>query len=227
MDAPSCYMCLKPATSREHAPPKCIFPEARDALDGANLRKNLITVPSCDEHNSERSRDDEYLFMALAGSYTSSDVGLRQFTTKVNRSFERQRSKALAFIRQSQPVQLKHVEAVNWESGLQVIVRGDKIDHVLEQCARALYFHETGRRFLGPARVLVDFTLYHDEKFQSQITRAFLVTQSHFENQPPKGDNPSVFRYNFQEGGASAIFLLCFYGQSRAMVQFKKIHVSE
>ncbi len=161
--------------------------------------------------------------MALAGSYTSSEIGLRQFTTKVSRAFERQRSKAVAFVHQSKSVRLRRLAQVEWEDGLQVIVHGDKIDSVLEQCARALYFHETGRRHLGPAHVLVDFTLYHDERLQSEITHAFLVTQSFFADQTPKGGNPSVFRYNFQESSATALFLLCFYGQSRAMVRFKNV----
>jgi hypothetical protein len=226
MEALTCYMCPKGATSREHAPPKCIFPEVKDAIDGANLRQNLITVPSCEEHNSERSRDDEYLFMALAGSYTSSEVGLRQFTTKVSRAFERQRSKAIEFMRQSQPVRLKRVEQVEWEDGAQVIVRGDRIDSVLDRCARALYLHQTGKRFFGPAQVIVDFTLYHDERLQSQITQAFAATISFFDRHPAKGDNPSVFWFKFEESQATALFLFCFYGQSRAMVRFQKILVA-
>src|SRR5689334_3078766 len=54
----TCYMCDSVATSREHAPPRCFFPILKQGVD---LRKNLITVPSCDNHNSQKSKDDEYL----------------------------------------------------------------------------------------------------------------------------------------------------------------------
>ena len=56
-----CYMCDNLATTIEHAPPKCIFPEKKDLPAGMDLRKELITVPSCEEHNTAKSTDDEYL----------------------------------------------------------------------------------------------------------------------------------------------------------------------
>jgi hypothetical protein len=49
----TCYMCDQPATSKEHVPPRCLFPKGQ--------RDRLITVPSCDTHNREKSQDDEYL----------------------------------------------------------------------------------------------------------------------------------------------------------------------
>lgn len=49
----SCYRCDKPATSREHFPPKSFFPR------GGNLQ--LQTVGSCDLHNTKKSGDDQYL----------------------------------------------------------------------------------------------------------------------------------------------------------------------
>jgi len=226
MDPLTCYMCSKKATSREHAPPRCIFPARKDTPDGADYRKNLITVPSCDEHNSEKSHDDEYLLFALAGSYTSSDIGLTQFTTKVKRAFENQPSKAGNFIRRSAPVRLRKVEQAEWEDGLQVVAEGDRIDSVLSNCARALYYHETRRKFLGPAHVLTHFTLYHDETLQANITKGFEVTELHFASEAPRGDNPKVFWYKVHESDATALFLFCFYGQSTAMVRFKTILVS-
>jgi hypothetical protein len=48
-----CYYCGEPATTREHAPPKCFFPPK------ANLQ--LKTVPSCEKHNNTKSGDDQYL----------------------------------------------------------------------------------------------------------------------------------------------------------------------
>jgi hypothetical protein len=52
-----CYFCDCPASSREHAPPKCFFPKGN--------RENLVTVPSCDKHNSEKSHNDEYMRLII------------------------------------------------------------------------------------------------------------------------------------------------------------------
>ena len=54
----TCYMCEELATSVEHIPPQCLFPEQKDLPDGIDLRKQLLTVPSCDKHNSKKSQDD-------------------------------------------------------------------------------------------------------------------------------------------------------------------------
>ena len=74
----TCYMCDQQANTVEHAPPKCIFPEKKDVPPGKDYRKKLVTVPSCELHNTETSRDDEYLLYMLSASITSSDVGLNQ-----------------------------------------------------------------------------------------------------------------------------------------------------
>lgn len=219
-------MCPGLATSREHAPPRCLFPAAKDTADGANYRKNLITVPACDEHNSEMSCDDEYLMFALSGSYTSSGVGLGQFLTKVARAFERQPSKRLNFIRKSAPVRLRRVGVSIWEDGAQVVLEGHRIDNVLANCARALYFYRTGRKFLGPAHVLTNFTMYHDPNFQEEVTNAFEAAERHFAGAPALGDNPAVFTYQFDESAATALFLFSFYENSTALVRFKKVLLS-
>ncbi|MDC5072991.1 hypothetical protein NRA08_18095, partial [Acinetobacter baumannii] len=70
----TCYMCDAEATTVEHVPPKCIFPESKDLSSADKLldfRKQLITVPSCDDHNGKKSKDDEYLFCMLAISILS------------------------------------------------------------------------------------------------------------------------------------------------------------
>lgn len=47
-------MCESEGITKEHAPPKCIFPESKDLTDKSmDLRKNLIKVPTCVEHNKE------------------------------------------------------------------------------------------------------------------------------------------------------------------------------
>jgi hypothetical protein len=53
-----CIYCqTEPATTRDHAPPKCLF--------GRPLPENLITVPCCSRCNASFAKDDEYFRAVL------------------------------------------------------------------------------------------------------------------------------------------------------------------
>jgi hypothetical protein len=84
----TCYMCENPPTSREHVPPKCLFPESKD-VKGQNFRENLITVPSCDLHNSKKSKDDEFLMVSTAGIIGNNSIGYHHKLGKVDRAIRR------------------------------------------------------------------------------------------------------------------------------------------
>lgn len=56
-----CYFCGKTSTSNEHVPPRNLFPK------GQKYRYNLITVPSCDEHNSDKSDLDNRMLIFFSG----------------------------------------------------------------------------------------------------------------------------------------------------------------
>lgn len=75
MTSRTCYWCSAPASTREHVPPKCIFPEPIDVADGTNYRGQLLTVPSCPIHNLAKSTDDEYLLCVLAMNILNNSVG--------------------------------------------------------------------------------------------------------------------------------------------------------
>src|SRR6185503_5255413 len=76
-----CYMCDKPAVTREHAPPLAFFP--------SDLRVNLITVPSCKFHNNDNSRDVEYVRNIIVTDINSNEVARELFSKKVLPSFKR------------------------------------------------------------------------------------------------------------------------------------------
>ncbi len=75
--AKKCYLCPAPATTRDHVPPKCIFPDP--------LPANLITVPCCYSCNNGFSKDDEFLrFLASTpiNIADSGQEGLYKFLTR-------------------------------------------------------------------------------------------------------------------------------------------------
>lgn len=85
----SCYMCSQIATSKEHVPPVCLFPEEKD-IKTSIFRNNLVTVPSCELHNSKKSKDDEFLMACLAGIVGNNVIGFFHNVTKVKRALARQ-----------------------------------------------------------------------------------------------------------------------------------------
>lgn len=221
-DKATCYMCDCEATTVEHVPPKCIFPGGKDLPPGTDYRNGLITVPSCEKHNTANSHDDEYLLYILAASITSNNVGLNQFLTKVKRSAERKPALASKMAANSAPVLIFHDDKQQWEDAYGILIQGDRIDAVIEKCARALYFSETHTKFLGAVRVITPFTMYKDIDFNNSIFSAVEAADNFFASHPLYGKNPDVFSYKFEEGKSSAIMLFCFYGETKVLVQLDK-----
>src|ERR1700675_925028 len=103
---PTCYYCGRPATSAEHVPPRCVFPERKDAF-GADWRKNLITVPSCDEHNLRKSKEDEFLMACITPVVGTNGAGYVQTRTKLRRAITRSDGRLLDIVmRDAKPARL-------------------------------------------------------------------------------------------------------------------------
>ena len=77
----TCYACAAVACSVEHCPPLSFFPEGH--------RKDLITVPSCSDHNHVNSKDVEYTRNWLTTSWGVNTAGQNLFDGKTKKSFDR------------------------------------------------------------------------------------------------------------------------------------------
>jgi hypothetical protein len=77
----TCYMCENLATTKEHVPPRSFFPPG--------FRKDLITVPSCNIHNTEKSNDDEYLRSLITIQYEVNIQARNLFSEKVMKALKR------------------------------------------------------------------------------------------------------------------------------------------
>jgi len=215
-------MCNQEATSVEHAPPKCLFPATKDVPNQRDYRKNLITVPSCDDHNSATSRDDEHLLYTLSASITCNDVGLNQFLTKVKRALERSPTFASTILVGSEPVEVFDEDTQECQEAFCMHVQGNRLDAVFKKCAYALYFHETNTKFQGSVTVVTGFTLYNVPSLNSAIASAIISAEDYFSQHVARGNNPDVFFYKFEEGEYTGIMLMYFYGKSKVLVRFDK-----
>lgn len=206
---PTCYMCEKQTTSKEHIPPRCIFPEGKDA-GGKDYRKNLISVLSCDEHNSEKSENDEYLMQIIVWHFENNEAARRQADSKVMRSIIKHRKKS-DFVK---TLQYRNINGILLPT---FIFDAERVQTELDHIARGLYFWEFRKKNTDPLVVLTP-VLFNTEtensyarNYQRQDLRA--VTRRYMQNFPKKGDNPEIFYYQIDksEGAGRLLLRMVFY----------------
>lgn len=213
-DFSNCYACDAPATSREHVPPLCIFPDGRDS-NGKNLRRNLITVPSCEEHNLKKSKDDEFLMISVAGIFGNNSIGFRHKLGKVDRAIRRSSGKLL----NSVFTERKHfvLDKIKANEFIEVIWGTPDHERLVRCCAsiaQGIYYHEFEHRFSGRLQILLGHLRYSDPN-SAQFVR-FIKDRVDLElsNKPRRGDNQDAFFYQITDPDHLGLLTmrLCFYG---------------
>jgi hypothetical protein len=203
----TCYMCDLPGTSREHAPPACLFPE--HASLGRDLRRNLITVPSCDTHNSHKSKDDEFLRAVLTmAAGPSSSAATHQFFGKVVRAAERQPVAYGAFFSNLEVQKKKR-----GDRPLQLDRR--RFDSCIDHIAKAIYFHTYATKWSLPMFVVSPNFYLGSENEQlvahEPTIQAVEATKRYLESEPNRGENAEVFVYRIRHTEGTFGFAALFY----------------
>lgn len=207
-------MCEAPASSREHVPPRNLFPESRDVA-GQNYRINLITVPSCDLHNSDKSHDDEFLMVSLAGIIGNNSIGYRHKLGKVDRAIRRSSNRLIDQVL----IKKKEIHKIETSENKFInVIWGTPDVKRLAQCfdriARGLHYHHFNKAFDGRVKVHLGF-LKHDHP-NPQSWKRFVQRKTELELQGKEryGSNPDVFFYQITDEDQFGLFLFrfCFYG---------------
>lgn len=201
-------MCDSPETSREHAPPLCFFPEANDI--GRDLRRNLVTVPSCDRHNSRKSKDDEYFrSVILMTAAQNSDAGRHQFLGKLLRAAARTPHAQRSFFSDQ--------GTIADGKGRVLQVDRQRFDACVDHLAKALFFDAFRRKCSLPISVVSpDFFrgIASDQVVPHRLTLETVdVSRQVLGAEPIRGENPEVFRYRlrYDEVGNTFAFAAIFY----------------
>lgn len=227
VDGYTCYACAEPATTREHVPPRCLFPESKDLPTGLDLRRDLITVPSCAVHNAGKSRDDEYFLWVVCCSLTTNRVGQRQVYTKLLRALRRDASTWQSFESGARDVLVTDSDSGRVHEVTMLPFDGARFQRTLELIGRGIYFAHFGQPWLGSLKVHADFVDAPDEPDQATLRDARLTlfrgaTQI-FAAETWHGANQEVFRYAVHEPGKHfrALVRLVFYGACTATAFFR------
>ncbi len=202
-------MCDQLATSKEHFPPRCFFPDT--------YRENLNTVPSCEAHNSARSKDDEY-FRLMIYSHFGNDQQMQlegaRWATRAVRNNPRLRS----FFLNPRPV---------GDRLIAFDVDETRINNEIEHIARAAYFFEFHEKW--PHRIGVICTgLLSDpitdgegalekNRMIGQLSNA---SEEYLSHQPRKGSDQRIFYYQLERNiDEMTLFIrMVFYGGMTAFV---------
>lgn len=218
-----CYMCESIATTREHVPPLCLFPESKDVF-GHNFRKDLITVPSCEEHNSKKTKDDEFLMVSIAGIMGNNYLGYHHTITKINRAVRRKSADFLkkAILRNSKE-KIVQLPSGNKYSFLYGTPDFKRLLNCFTHIAYGLYFHESGIQFNGQITVHLGFINYNEPNhntFVKFLRRRFEVEDLALEE---KGNNPHVFTYQYCKPDQLGIIALKlnFYSKTDVFIAYK------
>ena len=215
----TCYMCPATETSREHVPPVCFFPEKKDLLPGIDLRRNLITVPSCDAHNSQKSKDDQYFWQLITATRDLNECGKRMVCTKIARSISRRPALVGSLMRTAVPAYTLDPGTGRWSETVKVQFDAPRLSRVLEQFARALYFWHFGSRWPGVVATFPNFALFGqdsgaDRDFQRMWRRIIENSASMTPHLERIGENQDVFYYQVvpPDGTSGVIMTATFYG---------------
>jgi hypothetical protein len=205
----TCYMCDSVETSREHAPPSCFFPEAKTIR--RELRRNLTTVPSCDLHNSEKSKDDEFLRSVILMSEKNNDAGRHLFFGKLLRAVNRKPLVYKSFFSDKGTV----------EQGRDRVLQLDRarFDHCIDHMARALFFDAFKLKWQLPISVASPnfFSGIQSDHIVPHQPTTDIVERSRIilRDEPIRGENPEVFKYRLRYEEATNCYALAaiFYDQ--------------
>jgi len=188
-----CYMCKRKATSREHVPPKCFFPQREDSLSGQDHRKNLIRVPSCEFHNNKKSKDDEYLLFVITSTYQSNAEGQNLFSKKIDEIIEENHEYFLkTFFGEPENVIVYGQDTFTFR------LNSKRFDTALKYMANAIYFNhfktkwnEALEIFAPSARYSSEIPNYYSGNIQlARLEQLDAGAQRH-------GENQDIFFYQF------------------------------
>lgn len=228
----TCYACQNIATTREHVPPKCLFPKQKDVTGDVDLRRNLITVPSCEEHNLCKSEDDEYFLYVISMNLPANAIAQAHWSTKLKRAFERRPTLINSMLSNSEDVNVMDRHTGRIYEAVRVDLNGSCFNKTLELIALGVYYHHIGERWVGNIRVHPDFIDFPHESNAADIVTnrrvLFDVAKKLFASAPQYGDNPKIFWYQVHKQPAGdhlrCLIRLGFYEGCTVTVFFGEIN---
>ena len=225
----TCYMCDALATSSEHVPAKCFFPERKDLPNGIDLRKNLIKVPSCNAHNSLKSHDDEYFLYVLSGSYQINEIGRNLYRTKVRRAIGRNPSVLNQIASKATSVSFKDPPSQNIVNTVAHELDANRFNTIVDKLGRAIYFWHFKEKWQYKIKYQAEFLFATVNPSDAENSRLQEITKQAdvwFSTAVYYGENPEVFKYQAVEAEKLRRIRLHFYERCKLLLIFNSQQVA-
>ena len=173
-------------------------------------------MPSCEAHNTMKSREDEYLLYVLVMSLTSNEVAKSQFLTKVWRAIERRPKLLERLMLTTREVTVHDKVNDTWHDTIAIQPEEQRLVGIFTCIAKAIYFHERATQWPGKISVLHEFMLSFEDLAQNERQRAIeQELNAVLRDVPCKGEYPDVFCYQFVEMESMPFVRLHFFGSTR------------
>ncbi|WP_031358046.1 hypothetical protein [Caballeronia sordidicola] len=193
-----------------------------------DLRKSLITVRSCEEHNTVKSKDDEYLRLMLVMNAANNVTARAHFGNKVMSGITRRPALMNQLLEQQVAVYIQDLDADTTEKTIAVPVDMPRLDRCFELMGNALYFFHFKRHWTGTVKTIPHFIVGLDAEdrngndFSRQVE---CVVDQAVANSEQLGENPEVFSYRYRENpepACAVVMALNFYEGSKVTILFEK-----
>lgn len=131
-----CAICGKrEATTRDHVPPRGIFPKPRP---------KLVTVPACATCNQGSSHDDEVFRTYLSLHVGASDSNRQNLFGNALSTLQHNKRLLRDVLGSSNEIPFITPSGLYTGMGLRVLWNSKSYNAVVERCIRGLYFHHFG-----------------------------------------------------------------------------------
>jgi len=173
---------------------------------GVDLRRTLVAIPSCDDHNTSRSKDDEYAMMFVVTHFETNPIARNQFASKCLRALSRSPAFTARVFHKQRSIR------VEGQPSVAVEVDRERFDRVIDATCRGLVYAHMHRKLLN--EVTLTSPAFRFDNFGTDPAGAelgFAVRQV-LKDSPRLGDNPEVFWYQlFDEPTQLTAVRLTFY----------------
>lgn len=206
-----CYCCEKTATTTEHIPPRCFFPEKKYLPNNSpDYRKNLVTVPSCSEHNNSRSKDDQYTAAVITMNSANNDIGFAIYKSKwLDTMCRRDASLGKRIFSTAREVRVisKKDSLLIPSQTLAISYEMERIENVIKSIVHGLYYLEFQRKWINDIDIISPNFLQNDLNHTpdihklKQMNQYFIDLQEHQQyGLEKKGSHFDIFYYQFLKG---------------------------
>ena len=175
-----------------------------------DLRRNLITLPSCDLHNSCKSKDDEYLRTIILMTAGNNAVGQHQLFGKLLPAVARRPHAYRAFISDKGTVARGKGRALQ--------IDRKRFNRCIDHLVRAIFFDTYKHKWLFPI-VSVSPNFFSGTSSDQMVPhqpslKAMEASRQFLAKEPNRGEKSEVFmcRVRWDEANKQYAFAAIFYG---------------